>query len=325
MYLDAKLHWHKHQRIILQKAQKALSSLSRTSYSTWGFPVLTARLVYTAILRSVLSYAVGIWFNPLRKSSNISSLIIFQNKCLRLIGGAFKATPSFLLESELFLLPLDLYFKFRTACFLSSIQTSSLKDFLDSTFSTISSYASSLRKPLKKSSTISPNWKFTWLSQITTNQASSKKELQILFTKEWENQWEEKKRKDYAGWQVFCQKPHYNNLKLYKELQKAEASLLLQTRTGRIGLASFLFRAGVPDFPTPLCMCGQAEETLKYITSSCSLYSSQRQHALFNPQDFTTIISNPELLQKFLYWFMSLKRLNQFNLAFKLHYSHSNI
>ena len=156
MYLDAKLHWHKHQRIILQKAQKALSSLSRTSYSTWGFPVHTSRLVYTAILRSLLSYAVGIWFNPLRKSSNISSLVSFQNRCLRLIGGAFKATPSFLLESELFLLPLDLYFKFRTACFLSSIQNSPLKYFLDSIFSIISSYASLLKKPLKESSTISP-------------------------------------------------------------------------------------------------------------------------------------------------------------------------
>ena len=310
VYLDAKLHWHKHQRIILQKAQKALSSLSRTSYSTWGFPVHTSHLVYTAILRSLLSYAVGIWFNPLRKSSNISSLVSFQNRCLRLIGGAFKATPSFLLESELFLLPLDLYFKFRTACFLSSIQNSPLKYFLDSIFSTISSYASLLKKPLKESSTISPKWKFTWLSQITTNQASSKKELQKLFTKEWEDQWKEKKRRSYPGWQTFCQKPHKNNLKLYKELQKAEASLLLQIRTGRIGLASFLFRAGAPDFPTPLCVCGQAEEIAKHITSSCSLYSRQRQQVSFNPQDFTTIISNPELLQKFLYWFMSLKRLN---------------
>ena len=324
VYLDAKLHWHKHQRIILQKAQKALSSLSRTSYSTWGFPVHTSCLVYTAILRSLLSYAVGIWFNPLRKSSNISSLVSFQNRCLRLIGGAFKATPSFLLESELFLLPLDLYFKFRTACFLSSIQNSPLKYFLDSIFSTISSYTSLLKKPLKESSTISPKWKFTWLSQITTNQASSKKELQKLFTKEWEYQWEEKKRRSYPGWQTFCQKPHKNNLKLYKKLQKAEASLLLQIRTGRIGLASFLFRAGAPDFPTPLCVCGQAEETAKHITSSCSLYSRQRQQVSFNPQDFTTIISNPELLQKFLYCFMSLKRLNQFNLAFKLHYSQSN-
>ena len=143
--------------------------------------------MYTAILRSLLSYAVGIWFNPLRKSSNISSLVLFQNRCLRLIEGAFKASSSFLLESELFLLPLDLYFKFHTACFLSSIQNSLLKYFLDSIFSTISSYASLLKKPLKESSTISPKWKFTWLSQITTNQASSKKELQKLFTIEWED------------------------------------------------------------------------------------------------------------------------------------------
>ena len=64
-----------------------------------------------------------IWFNPLRKSSNISSLSIFQNKYLRLIGDAFKATPSFLLESEPFLLPLDLYFKF---CSLFSLFYSNL-------------------------------------------------------------------------------------------------------------------------------------------------------------------------------------------------------
>ena len=48
---------------------------------------------------------MGIWFNPLRKFSNISFFIIFQNKYLRLIESAFKATPSFLLESELFFYP----------------------------------------------------------------------------------------------------------------------------------------------------------------------------------------------------------------------------
>ena len=144
--------------------------------------------MYTVILRSLLSYAVEIWFNPLRKSSNISSFSTFQNKYLRLIGGAFKATPSFLLESKLFLLPLDLYFKFHTVCFLCSIQTFSLKTLLDNIFSNISHYTFSVKKSLKKSSTISPYWKFTWLNQLTTNQASSKKELQKLFVKEWENQ-----------------------------------------------------------------------------------------------------------------------------------------
>ena len=79
-------------------------------------------------------------------------------------GDAFKATPSFLLESELFLLPLDLYFKFCTVCFLSSIQTFSLKTLLDNIFSNISHYVSSVKKLLKKSSTISLYWKFTWLN-----------------------------------------------------------------------------------------------------------------------------------------------------------------
>ena len=151
-------------RELFFKRLRKHSLLSRTSYSTCGFPVLTSCLVYTTILRSLLSYAVGIWFNSLRKSSNIFFFIIFQNKYLRLIGGAFKATPSFSLESELFLLPLDLYFKFHTVCFLSSIQTFSLKSLLDNIFSNISHYVSSLKKLLKKSPTISLYWKFTWLN-----------------------------------------------------------------------------------------------------------------------------------------------------------------
>ena len=105
---------------MLQKVSKYFSALSRTTYSTWGLPVLTACYVYTTTLRSLLSYVVEVWFNPQKKPSNISSLSTFQNKYLRTIGGVFQATPIFLLESELFLLSLDLYFKLRTACFLLS-------------------------------------------------------------------------------------------------------------------------------------------------------------------------------------------------------------
>ena len=104
------------------------------------------------------------------------------------------------LESELFLLLLHLYFKFCTACFLTSIQNSFLKDYSDDTFSIISHYASSLKKLVKEFSTISPSWKFTWLRQVTTNQESSNKELQKLFLKEWESCWEEKKSRSHAGW-----------------------------------------------------------------------------------------------------------------------------
>ena len=114
LHYDSKLLWKQHQKIIIQKASKFLSALSRTTFSTRGLPVPLARLVYTAILRSLLSYAVGIWFNPHRKLSNISSLSLFQTKCLKIIGGVFKATPTFLIEGELFLPPLDLYVAVRT-------------------------------------------------------------------------------------------------------------------------------------------------------------------------------------------------------------------
>ena len=40
-------------------------------------------------------------------------------------------------------------------------------------------------------------------------------------------------------------------------------------------------------------------------------------------QDFTALISDPKLHNKFLKWVMSLKRLNQFNLAYKLNYPQS--
>src|SRR5215469_5797736 len=52
-------------------------------------------------------------------------------------------------------------------------------------------------------------------------------------------------------------------------LRKAESSILTQIRTGRIGLAAFLNRARVPDFPSPMCQCGQAEETASHIIAYC--------------------------------------------------------
>src|ERR1700684_3835831 len=50
--------------------------------------------------------------------------------------------------------------------------------------------------------------------------------------------------------------PTKERLKLHDELQKAESSLLVQMRTGKIGLRAFLFERRVPDVMTPVCSCG---------------------------------------------------------------------
>ena len=85
-----------------------------------------------------------------------------------------------------------------------------------------------------------------------------------------------------------------------------------------IGLASFLFRANVPDFQSPLCSCGFGEETAQHITFFCNKFLTQRQQATFFSYNFSFLLQKPKVLKEFLLWFMSLKRLDQFNLAHKL-------
>jgi hypothetical protein len=63
------------------------------------------------VIRSVLAYATSNWHEikrGLKKLSKIFTLI--QNKCLRIISGAYKVIPARYLESKMAILPLDLYF-----------------------------------------------------------------------------------------------------------------------------------------------------------------------------------------------------------------------
>jgi hypothetical protein len=48
-------------------------------------------------------------------------------------------------------------------------------------------------------------------------------------------------------------------------MPKHEASVLMQARTGCVGMAEFLFRRHVPDVPSPLCSCGRAPETPEHV------------------------------------------------------------
>ena len=50
-------------------------------------------------------------------------------------------------------------------------------------------------------------------------------------------------------------------LKLYKGLQKAESSILIQLRTGKTGLRHFLNKVRVPGYESGQCKCDMGLET----------------------------------------------------------------
>jgi hypothetical protein len=56
-----------------------------------------------------------------------------------------------------------------------------------------------------------------------------------------------------------------NSLQRHGGLNKAKSSLLVQIRTGAIGLRNFLFKQRVPDVLTPYYECGEGRETIEHL------------------------------------------------------------
>ena len=102
--IDSKLRWSPHVRRVQSKLEQQTNALTRIATSTWGATLGKARLVYTAVVRPALSYGVPIWFSPEGKEATKPSLLrpleVIQNRCLRVVSRAYKATPIPLLESK---------------------------------------------------------------------------------------------------------------------------------------------------------------------------------------------------------------------------------
>ena len=66
-------------------------------------------------------------------------------------------------------------------------------------------------------------------------------------------------------------------LKRHTGLNKAKSSLLIQIRTGDIGLRDFLFKRGVPGIITPSCECGEGVSVEENLGSWLGEMGGQRK------------------------------------------------
>jgi hypothetical protein len=113
VHVDSKLHWKEHIRITAGRGHKAFEALSRITASTWGPSVQKSKLVFTAVVRPLMLYGAQIWgiqdTGEIAKKNTLHPLKVVQNKCLRRVMGAYKRTPTALLEREAQVMPVDLY------------------------------------------------------------------------------------------------------------------------------------------------------------------------------------------------------------------------
>ena len=123
----------------------------------------------------------------------------------------------------------------------------------------------------------------------------------------WRQRWEAKK----LEWRLTgVSQPQESSLKLHSRLHKAESAVITQIRTECIGLAAFLNKARVPDFPSLVCQCGRARETARHVILHCNRFMAAR-HKIADPRsgvvDLKSLLSCAVGSRQLAQWFIQLR------------------
>jgi hypothetical protein len=113
VWVDRKLSWSAHTRHLKSRLATQKLAVSRLAAKTWGPSLPKTRQLYTAIVRSVIAYGASAFHKPTpaagQPAGPARDLQTAQNSCLRVVTGAYRATPIPCLEVEAGIPPLDLY------------------------------------------------------------------------------------------------------------------------------------------------------------------------------------------------------------------------
>ena len=158
-------------------------------------------------------------------------------------------------------------------------------------------------------------WIEDWMNpgRERTTSEQDKRNIGRALRVRWKERWEAAQR---SRAEAVPQPPCGKVLTLHQNLHKAESSLLVQLRTGKIGLKDFLHKIGVPDVTSAACACGHERETPEHVTIFCPLYQGTREQLRINGRlDFGALLTKVEGVKKVTRWWLRRRILGQFRLA----------
>jgi Reverse transcriptase (RNA-dependent DNA polymerase)/Endonuclease-reverse transcriptase len=335
--VDNKLRWNKHTDKIKQRLVTQMYALTRTTASTWGATLPKARQLYTAVIRSAIGYASPIWYTtgrqPGKKSNQTNRLTTHQNKALRIITGAYKATRIRQLETEAYIPPLDLWLSAKTAYFHRRLERSGMAQLILSLSAPIRRRV--LQRKRKRTS-LQPVVNQTPFEKARADtlqwfQADSFADcdgnLGTRVLRNWKTRWRQQatqlpgREQEQTSPRLVPQdtEPNKYILALHKDLRRAESSILIQARTECIGLNQFLYKRHVPGVDSPNCSCSDEPETVRHLVQYCPLYENKGVLNLSktSPQriDYRRLTGSPEGAKALARWLIDIGRLGQYAIA----------
>ena len=341
--LDSKLKWKDHKQAVKQKLATQMLALQRTTASTWGATMLKARQVYQAVVRPAIAYGAPAWHQPTKAGGKpkglAAKLQAEQNKGLRVVLGAFKATSTRRLEVEAYVPPIDLWLNGRIARYQARIDSSGIGKVIQNACTVV---RNKLRNRLQvrrtrngpaktTPSVASREWAEKWTGKPIGQWDQREKPL---VARDWTERWTRASGTqdnrplwpgtDPGGGQVGLDPaPTAQVLSLHKSLQKAESAMLVQARTGKIGLGKFLHDRKVPGFETAQCRCGAGFETPRHMVLYC-IEEAGRRGQLTDQAGrkwtYGQLTGRAQATKGFARWMMGSGRLGQFALAKRLLY-----
>jgi hypothetical protein len=124
-------------------------------------------------------------------------------------------------------------------------------------------------------------------------------------------------------WDQIKRPPDSAVLQLLKGLRKAESTILIQGRTGRIGLGHCLYKLKVPDYESSQCSYGAETETLRHVLLECPHEAERRldlKRAQGGQLDYNRLLCTPKGARIASKWVIQSGRIPQFQLTRSLLY-----
>ncbi|EAQ83013.1 hypothetical protein CHGG_10831 [Chaetomium globosum CBS 148.51] len=356
-----------HLTAVRKKMKTQIYALTRLAAKTWGCTFARVREIYSKVIRSAIAYGASAFHTPTEVGpprGAAKELAKIQSECLRVVAGAYKATPIQSLETETYCPPIDLYPNKRLLAFEDRVRISEEARLILQTPATIAAILRRRRRrgrgrPRREVADIatapaekgSGEWKKRWAQEWAPLESRpEKEELEPGSTgpgpnhkKQLERWMEEAMRREWIGrWEsevarVVARNPgralepadatarfdasimnRHRSRDPAWELSKAKSTLLVQARTGKIGLRGFLFTRRVPEVVTPVCRCGMARETFKHLVLECNGAADKPQPWPDDGAELLEWLDDVEKAAIVVRWVLGLGRLNEFRLAVEL-------
>jgi len=263
VYLEPKGYFNLHLKIKIRKAIATLWQCRRSYGISHGLSPKILHWIYTAIVRSRLSYASLIWWPRCRISTVQQQLSKMQRLALTGITGAMKTAPTAALEVIMNIEPLHVHIEAKArSTALKMIKTST---FIETTYghSTIWSQMTKQNPELEMPcDLIHPTFRFDKSFRVNIPKREDWSSLSNIITENALSWYTDGSRNHLSGAGYYCSQPQHNEsipLGKYASVFQAEV-------TGILNSCLEIIKRN--RFKTPIFICTDSQAAIKSLTKN---------------------------------------------------------